>query len=107
MTEQPVPAPEPRGATVDAAPISEWIDLLAKARHAKKIAAEREEEARSAILSFLESHGARFGTINGVPRVDANPSSQTRFSTAKFRDAYPDLAAEYSTSVPITKLELK
>jgi hypothetical protein len=101
------PAPKPGSATVDAGPISDWIDTLAKARHAKKIATEREAEARDAILSYLDAHGARFGTINGVPRVDANPSSQTRFATAKFRDAYPDLAAEFSVSTPITKLELK
>lgn len=114
MTEQQntqdpadVAAAAPKPGTVDASPISEWIDTLAKARHAKKIATEREAEARDAILSYLDDHGARFGTINGVPRVDANPSSQTRFATAKFRDQYPELAAEFSTSIPITKLELK
>lgn len=97
----------PKPGTVDASPISEWIDTLAKARHAKKIATEREAEARDVILGYLDERGARFGTINGVPRVDANPSSQTRFAIAKFRESYPDLAAEFSVSTPVTKLELK
>ena len=77
MTEQPVPAPEPRGATVDAAPISEWIDLLAKARHAKKIAAEREEEARSAILSFLESRPRSSATPTRTWPPSTRPASRS------------------------------
>lgn len=103
----PSPTPAPKPLSVDATPISEWIDRLAKARHAKKLATEAETEARDVILGYLDERGARFGTINGVPRVDANPSSQTRFATAKFREQYPDLHAEFSVSSPITKLELK
>ena len=114
MTEQQntetvpeVPAGPKSVGTIDAGPISEWIDRLAKARHAKKLATEAETEAREAILGYLDRYGARFGTINGVPRVDANPSSQTRFATTKFRESHPDLYAEFAVSTPITKLELK
>jgi hypothetical protein len=97
--------PEPvKEASLD--DISAWIEQLEEARMTEKAAKERAEEARTAIVARLREAGAEYGTVNGQRVVKAKTIESSRFKTAEFRKAHPQLADEYTSVSTSVRLEI-
>jgi hypothetical protein len=101
--ERDVPEPMKEAALDD---ISAWVEQLEEARLTEKAAKERAEEARTAIVARLREAGAEYGTVNGQRVVKAKTIESSRFKTAEFRKAHPQLADEYTSTSTSVRLEI-
>ena len=93
----PDEAPETNTDEAEIDVLSDWIETLRLARHAMKIAKEREDEAKKIIESFLAAQGAQYGLVNGQRVVHARPSSRTYPPSLKtLREVAPEIAEAHS-----------
>lgn len=77
-----------------------WRDLI-DARTARNAADENYAKARQTLETFLSTHGASIGTINGRKAVTRTATSRSDFDVEAFRTDQPFLYDRYLRSADV------
>lgn len=96
--------PDDEAASLD--DIAPLIDQLRAARSDAKAVKEREDEAKLEILARLKATNREYGTVAGQRVVHAKSVTSNTFQTVAFRQAHPELAAEFTQPKTSIRLEI-